>query len=277
MPGSGELRLVAFDGPGGNGRVHVALSRCPGTPMCADGGCPDITPPDDGSAPDGASPDASTPADTSMPPPDTCTPAPPPPSAASSLSIVALDATSVSIPFLNAEAEGRSVDSYEIRYRIGTFMTEADFESGDPAPFVTPGDPGQPGVVDVANLKPGTGYVLGIRSVDHCAQHSTVAVVSFETTSQKFTQLSGCFIATAAYGSALEPQVASLRRARDRLRAASPLFATGADLYYRSGPAAAALVEKSALARGLARRVIAPFAGLAEALDAFEGRRGTAP
>ena len=47
----GELRLVAFDGPGGNGRVHVALSRCPGTPMCADGGCP-TSASDDGSAPD---------------------------------------------------------------------------------------------------------------------------------------------------------------------------------------------------------------------------------
>ena len=99
-------------------------------------------------------------------------------------------------------------------------------------------------------------------------QHSKIAVVSFETTTQKFTQLSGCFVATAAYGSALEPHVAALRHARDRLRPVSPLFAAATDLYYRSGPAAAAVVGQSEVARGLARRVIAPFASLAEALDA---------
>jgi hypothetical protein len=84
----------------------------------------------------------------------------------------------------------------------------------------------------------------------------------------KFTQLSGCFVATAAYGSALEPRVAALRHARDRLAPASPLFAAAVDLYYRSGPAAAAVVGDSDVARSLARRVLAPFAGLAEALDA---------
>ena len=92
--------------------------------------------------------------------------------------------------------------------------------------------------------------------------------MSFQTTVQKFTQLSGCFVATAAYGSALEPHVAALRHARDRLRPVSPLFAAATDLYYRSGPAAAAVVGQSPVARGLARRVIAPFATLAEALDA---------
>ncbi len=115
--------------------------------------------------------------------------------------------------------------------------------------------------------------MLGVRAVDACGQSSVLATLTFLTPTMKFTQLSGCFVATAAYGSALEPQVAALRRGRDRLRAASPLFATAADLYYRSGPAAAAVVEKSALARGLARRVIAPFAGLAEALDAVRRDR----
>ena len=172
------------------------------------------------------------------------------------------------VSFLNANANGKMVDSYEIRYRIGTFATDADFASGDPAPLVTPGAPDAPATLEVDYLKPGRTYTLGVRSFDGCSQHSDVAAVSFETTAQKFTQLSGCFVATAAYGSALEPQVAALRRGRDRLRTASPLFATAADLYYRSGPAAAAVVATSAVARGLARRVIGPFAGLAEALDA---------
>ena len=59
-----------------------------------------------------------------------------------------------------------------------------------------------------------------------------------------------------------------------------PLFAAAADLYYRSGPAAASVVEESRVARNLARRVIGPLAGLAEALDAFSSspnRPGQAP
>jgi hypothetical protein len=271
VPGSGERRLLAFDGPGGFGRVHVSLGRCP---VC-DGPCPepDASAPDDGPEPDAAGPDASVPdaAPEVGPAPEACMPLPPRPTEVSSLTLVAMDATSASFTFLNAAADGKMVDGYDIRYRIGGFASDGDFTSADPAPFVQPGAPGAPAMVKVQNLKPGTIYVLGVRALDACAQHSDLAVMSFETTAQKFTQLSGCFVATAAYGSALEPQVAALRHARDRLRAASPLFATATDLYYRSGPAAAAVVEDSALARGLARRVIGPVASLAEALDAVTG------
>jgi hypothetical protein len=264
VPGSGELRLLAFDGPGGNGRVHVALDSCPVVvvPTCGDGGCADASPSD-------APPDSDAVVETvpPPPPPDPCVPPPPPPSAVAGLSVDSKDATSASISFRNASANGKMVDSYDVRYRIDG-LSDADFDSADPGPLVKPGGPDAPGMFEVGNLKPATTYVVGVRSNDRCGQRSGLAVVSFETTAQKFTQLSGCFVATAAYGSALEPEVAALRHARDRLRAGSALFATAADLYYRSGPAAAAVVSPSALARGLARRVIAPFAGLAEALDA---------
>jgi hypothetical protein len=267
VPGSGEMRLLAFDGPGGNGRVHVSLQRCP-VNTCDDGGCPDASPPADGSASEtggDASVDAAAPDGPSSS--GICSPLPPPPSAVSSLTVVATDATSASIEFLNANAGGRMVDGYDIRYRVGSIADDAEFDSADPAPYVMPGAPDAPAMLKVDNLKPATKYVIGVRSLDACSQRSEVALAPFETTVQKFTQLSGCFVATAAYGSALEPEVAALRHARDRLRASSAIFATAADLYYRSGPAAAALVERSDLAKGVARRVIAPFAGLAEALD----------
>jgi hypothetical protein len=246
VPGSGEMRLRAFDGPGGNGRVHVAIQRCEPSPTCGDGGCTD------GSAPDGLS----------------CTPLPAPPDAVTAVSIDRTDATSAAISFHNSSAQGNVVESYEIHYRVGE-LTASDFQSADPGPFVTPGAAGAPASFKLDNLKPALTYVVGIRAVDHCGQHSELTFVSFDTTAQKFTQLSGCFVATAAYGSVLEPEVATLRNARDRLRAGSPLFAAAADLYYRSGPAAAAVVEDSRVARSLARHVIGPFAGLAEALDAF--------
>lgn len=260
VPGSGEMRLLAFDGPGGTGRVHVAVQGCPPV-MCPDAGC-------DGGSLDAAAPDASAADGSTQPPPVVCDPLPPVPGMVSALIAVNTDATSASFSFLNASASGQTVASYDIRYRIGAFADDDDFMSADPGPNVSPAAPDEPGVVKVDNLKPATSYVLGIRSVDHCLQRSKIAVVSFQTTSQKFTQLSGCFVATAAYGSALEPHVAALRHARDRLRPVSPLFAAATDLYYRSGPAAAAVVGQSAVARGLARRVIAPFASLAEALDA---------
>jgi hypothetical protein len=268
VPGSGEARLLAFDGPGGNGRVHVSLSRCP--VMCPDGGCADAAAPEDAmssetiSSSDAAVDSGSVDAAATGP----CSPLPARPSPVPSLNVVSTDATSASLSFLNASAAGQMVDSYEIRYRVGSIASEADFDSAAPAPFVMPGAPDAPVTLRVDNLKPATIYALGIRALDACSQHSDLSVVSFQTTVQKFTQLSGCFVATAAYGSALEPEVAALRRARDRLRAGSAVFATAAALYYRSGPAAAALVEESDLARGLARRVIAPFAGLAEAVDA---------
>jgi hypothetical protein len=273
VPGSGELRLLMSDGPGGSGRVHVALSRCP---VC-DGGCPEAgTPPvDDGSVPqtnDGGVADAPVDAP-DVSPAGLCSPLPAAPNEVSSLKVTSVDATSATISFVNADAAGQMVDSYEIRYRIGSLMSEADFGAADPAPFVVPGAPGAPGFVTISNLKPQLTYVVGFRSLDACSQQSGIATVSFVTVGQKFTQLSGCFVATAAYGSVLEPEVAALRRARDRLRAASPLFATAADLYYRSGPAAAAVVGESTLARGVARRVIGPFAGLAEALDAVAAPR----
>jgi len=70
--------------------------------------------------------------------------------------------------------------------------------------------------------------------------------------------LSGCFIATAAYGSAMAPDVDAMRRVRDRLRPASTMFAVATDLYYRAGPAAAAVLGRSDTARALVRSLLAP-------------------
>ena len=111
---------------------------------------------------------------------------------------------------------------------------------------------------------PGRGTVA-IRAADVCNVNSPYAVAELTTTRQFFTQLSGCFIATAAYGSALQPQVAAMRQARDALRARSPLFAAVADIYGREGPAAAAVVGTSDTARAAVRAALAPAAALAEA------------
>jgi hypothetical protein len=118
--------------------------------------------------------------------------------------------------------------------------------------------------VDFGGLNPSTHYWVGVRAVDICNQAGAFAVAELHTTRTNFTQLQGgCFVATAAWGSALAPEVAALRRARDRLRPASSLFAAAADLYYRSGPAAADLLARSDTARALARQLIGPVGEVA--------------
>ena len=72
----------------------------------------------------------------------------------------------------------------------------------------------------------------------------------------------GCFIATAAYGTAMEPHVAILRQFRDRY-----LLKTGSgralvDLYYRYSPPLAGFIASSSFLKLLTRTVLLPLVGL---------------
>jgi hypothetical protein len=118
---------------------------------------------------------------------------------------------------------------------------------------------------DFGKMSPSTHYWVAIQAVDICNVASKPAIAELSTTRTNFTQLSGCFVATAAYGSPLEPQVSALRRVRDRLWRTNSLFTVGADLYYRNGPAAAEVLRRSDVARALARSLIGPLGSLASA------------
>jgi hypothetical protein len=124
--------------------------------------------------------------------------------------------------------------------------------------------PGTAISVELGGLQPATHYWVAIRAADVCNVNGPYAVAELTTTKVNFTQLSGCFVATAAYGSALQPQVAALRRVRDRLLGANALFTAGAELYYRSGPAAAEVLRRSDTARAAVRSLIGPLGSLAE-------------
>jgi hypothetical protein len=119
--------------------------------------------------------------------------------------------------------------------------------------------------VDFGGMTPSTHYFVGIRAVDVCNQAGPHAVAELRTTKVDYTKLSGCFVATAAWGSALAPQVSALRRARDRLRRESTIAAIATNLYYQSGPAAAEILSHSDVAKALARRLLAPIGVVAEA------------
>jgi hypothetical protein len=114
---------------------------------------------------------------------------------------------------------------------------------------------------------------VGMRARGRCLQYSGIAQKTFETPRRVYTQLSGCFIATAAYGSALEPSVGVLRHARDHLVASSALARAGVDLYYRSSPPVASALRESDAARAVVRTVLAPLVGVMESVEKLSGSR----
>jgi lysyl endopeptidase len=73
----------------------------------------------------------------------------------------------------------------------------------------------------------------------------------------------GCFIATAAYGSAEAPQVLLLRQFRDRILLPSELGRRLVALYYRHSPAAAQWLAERPGARTLVRMALVPTVALA--------------
>ena len=190
-----------------------------------------------------------------------CAPPPPAPAAVSGLAVDANDDRSVVVTFVNAEA----VASYEVRYREGDELSDGEFLDAIRAPQVIPGAPGSRASVTLAGLKPATPYVVAVRAADACGQTSAIAQLAFTTAMTQFKKVDGCFVATAAWGSALASQVQSLRRIRDRLRPGSATAATAVDLYYRAGPAAANVLRRSDTARAAVRRLLSPVTAAAEA------------
>ena len=70
---------------------------------------------------------------------------------------------------------------------------------------------------------------------------------------------SGCFIATAAYGSWLAPEVVLLRSFRDQYLLTNPPGQWFVDTYYRYSPPIAALIETSPELAAVTRALLAPL------------------
>jgi hypothetical protein len=219
-PGSGAGRLLTFAGAAGPARVQVSQAACP-------------------------------PIDCSGP----SAPLPLP----VSFSVTTVAATSATVTMVqSSDSGGAPVIGYDTRY-----ATVAQSQAVDPASFpawsaagsIPPAPPTSESSLQIGGLAPLTDYVVGIRAIGVCGASPTT-YQRFQTPQIKFTQLSGCFIATAAFGSDLTPEVEALRKARDLATSRSTLAGLAVDLYYRSSPPAAAALSRSNVARALVRTAL---------------------
>ena len=224
-PGSGAGRLRASDGPGGTGRLHLVEVAC--------------------SAVD-------------------CSQSAPPPQPAVDAPLELQDATTATFSFKQvADAGGGPVIGYELRYTPVTSsflqtVDESTFQRWTPAPPPEVAAPGTVTQVTLAYLSPSTAYAFSLRAQGACGW--SAPTFNRVTTSRAiYKKLSGCVLATAAYGSDLHPDVALLRRERDWAAARSGGVRLAALLYGDTAPPLAALLGRSETARQVARAVLRPF------------------
>ncbi len=222
-PGSGVLRLRASDGPGGAGLVHMDEIAC--TPLdCA-----------------------------TAPPPDA--PRIDPPHGTQG-------ATSATFTFRQSSDSGAPVINYDMRYAIAPDplqgADESLFAQWTPVPPPAIDAPETISQAEVDGLLPQTAYSIGLRARGACGWSAT-SFARVITGKRPYTKLSGCVIATAAYGSELDPDVAILRRERDLAARRSGMVELTALLYARAAPPLAQLVGRSDTARAAVRALLRPI------------------
>jgi hypothetical protein len=163
--------------------------------------------------------------------------------------------------------EGTSPGVYQIRYQPSGPITDENWDQALPAMPINIGAPGSQVSQRISGLLPKTKYYVAVLPMSRCGKRGSVVSGEAETASGNFTTLSGCFIATAAYGSQLEPEVATLRRFRDRHLTTNPLGQILVGSYYALSPSLASLIAQHEPLREAARDALAPVVQAVKALD----------
>ncbi len=166
-----------------------------------------------------------------------------------------------------ADTAGFLLELRETGADTGIFTGQFGFNMGATSRFETPPRIG----VESGNLVTVTYYDANPRGT-RTASATWKRVYPFEDS--LFVDDFRCFVATAAYGSALAPEVRVFRRFRDRVLAAVPAGRALVSLYYAYSPPLASLVARSPVLRSAARFVLAPaalMAGVATRTGAAEG------
>jgi hypothetical protein len=191
------------------------------------------------------------------------------PAGAGSMAVVAVDAASADVAFTapgDDEMMGR-VAGYDIRVRTGEPVTLTNFGDStrlfDTSPPVAGGDQQ---TLHLAGLVPLTHYYVGIRAYDSCHNYGPLEVVDVVTTDRLPGTVDWCFVATAAYGSAMAEDVTLLRRFRDAMLRSNVLGEVAVEAYYTFGPALAGVIAESELLRATAREALEPVVARARRL-----------
>ncbi len=193
------------------------------------------------------------------------------PGAADAIETVDVQPTSATLRFIAPGDDGQlgKVSGYEIRYLANRMMTADNFATGMAlATSVTPVEPGQLQLVELTGLLPETDYYVGIRAYDDCRNTSALSIVKITTADRRVGEVDWCFVATAAYGSAMANDVEMLRHVRDTLLAKTIVGELAIETYYTFGPALAGVVGESDLLRAIARDVLAPVVAWVRRLSA---------
>ncbi|HEU0037230.1 MAG TPA: fibronectin type III domain-containing protein [Kofleriaceae bacterium] len=178
------------------------------------------------------------------------------------LAVTEIGGTSVTFQFRAPGDDGRNgtPQSYEIRYRAGEPITDANFADSTLANVALPVLPsGELQTVTLSGLLPDTAYSIGVRAYDNCHNPSPLAVVEATTPERLPGEVDACFVATAAYGSVLANEVGFLRHFRDALLRKTVLGELAVETYYTFGPAFAGVIGESDLLRATARDVLGPI------------------
>jgi hypothetical protein len=218
-PGTGAGRLAVIDGPSGAGRVHVAREACPALDCEAT----------------------------------------PPPKPVAFEATAAASGTGATVRVHQSSEDGREVLGYDMRVALlpsaQAPIDPSTFAAWTPEGSIAPAAPDTETDVVIDGLQPQSEYAIGIRARGACGV-SEATFQRITTPAHKYAKLSGCFIATAAFGSELAPEVQVLRAVRDAATARSAIARAAVDLYYRSSPPVAAAIARSETARALVRTAL---------------------
>lgn len=157
--------------------------------------------------------------------------------------------------------------SYEVKYQPTGPITIENWDQAVPATSVNIGTPGSQVAPRITGLRPKSKYYVAVLPVSRCGKRGTLIAAEAETAVGNFTTLGGCFIATAAYGSQLEPEVATLRRFRDEHLSNNPLGQILVGSYYALSPSLAGVIAQHPSLRGLAQEALDPVVQMVKTLN----------
>ncbi|HSK03270.1 MAG TPA: fibronectin type III domain-containing protein [Kofleriaceae bacterium] len=152
------------------------------------------------------------------------------------------------------------VRGYDVRIQAGGEITEASFDDATPVlASLRPVLPGEVQILELPDLLFETEYVVAIRAYDDCRNRGPIATIRFTTAERATGEVDACFVATAAYGSAMAGDVALLRGFRDEVLRRSVLGELAVAAYYTFGPAISGAIGESELLRATARGALRPI------------------